>query len=393
MPVNISKTNLRLVDERHSYVDLYEVEKSEYDLPYAMCLREPLEQDCEYHGYSFAMRLYPFSEQAHDDTVMSHDEFLHRMHTNILRVRYHEYIIGCRQGYYSVKSSKRRIRFVKINEFAAGPYFAMLFATKPDEPLIFIEDVMAQLDPLYSSMDSKTSNTYEGSDTQFIMRLFRQRVMQASTSRVAFISPTTTDVDEIKRNVRDIYLNIVHDCNRYCAISSLGRFGTVPFTAIKQDGLRCARALIELPYSETYETVFYSTLNKSKGRPHQHRYNHAYQDGYYRSYAQDSSLSVNQQTLYELVPQLAKMHHDADMRQIDDIDASTSTVAIVIGCVLPAVVGSAMVAYVVRSNSKLAQNVRNKLASIIQTIRGMQRVNTADLPEAHITEMKDITQC
>lgn len=367
MRVDVSQTNLRSVDDRFAFVDLYEVAKNLSALPYSMCVSEPLKKDCEYRGYSFAMRLRPFETK--DAYKLSDDVYVYRMNRYVLKVRYHEYTINCNKGYYKVRSSHRRTRLVKKNEFAAGPYLAMVFATKPDDPKIFIEDIMSQQDPLYSKLDKDSDVGHEIQETELITQLFNKRVIDTSISRVDLISRLTANVDEIRGNVKDVYLNIVHNCDRYCAISTLGRFGTVPFRAIEGDSLRCARALIELPYSETYETtVFPSSLNESKGIPYSHSYHHAYRSGFYRSYVERNSFTV---ALYKAIPQLV----GARNLNVHERTEHAEHAVTVVMCIVPAVICSAIVAYVVRSDSKFAQSVRNMFARMKQTMHGMERVS------------------
>ena len=401
MPVDISKTNLRSLGASRDFNDLYEVEKSEYDLPYATCLKEPLKLDCEYRGYSFYIQIYPDvpDEQYVSDDMFKESTILSRYEsgTVALQVEYYNYTIGCEQGHYEVKTSEKRQRTVKMGEFAAGPYFAMLFATKTYKPTIFIEDVMAQLDPLYSSMDyaeplrAGPVGAILKKSQIFTLRLFKRRVMQANPSSVQFIAydmlgaPNTY---EGRRHVRSVYLNILHDCDRYCAVSMLGRFHHMPFDRIERDGLRCARDLIEVPHSETYATTHNSRIKGSKGRPHNDKLYNKYEDLYrkYHTYAKEDDIHVlreSGQELYSAMPDLleARGMKGAHIGHADADDTGYHTTAIVMGCTLPVIVGGAMVAYVMRSNSTLAHGVRNAISSVISTMRGMRRVNTQETIE------------
>ena len=372
MPVNISKTNLPPIDERFSYVDLYEVAKDPYQLPYKKCLRKPLRPEQEYLGYAFSIRIHPNNEHRKKYEVPGNET--HAPVTDAMRVKYYQYKLGREEREhrieYKLRRSRRRERFVRSDELAAAPSSALLASIKASETGITIDSVMGHDDMLYSSYDMQREHRVgDEALSQYIFNHFQHLLAQLDPKRVGLYTRKTTDVEKIKKGIVNVYLNIVHDCDRYCAISSLGRFGFVPLREIEKDGLRCVRALLEKSEVDTYKSRLYSVLNKSKGIPYEG--GRLYPDMYYAPYV----AHMQDQTFGEEEAHLVRLPRPTGAMDSGKADTSHAAV-VVIGCVLPAVVMGTAVAYIVRSSSKFAQSVRNKISNMTYAFRGMQRVVT-----------------
>ena len=385
MPDDIINNNLPNADNRKSYIDLYELDKSDY-MPYSQCLKKPLKPDCEYRGYVFDMQLHPDVLQCPID--LSDAKPARSEDQGIMRVKYYEYKLSCEDKSHHAELLKMRKRMVLQREFAAGPHSALVFSTKPKAPFTIIEDIMGmQADPLYSTMDSP--NNTVGS---LFIHTFRYRALQINPNMVYLFSKYTTDVDAIKKTAKDAYLNIVHDCDRYCVISSVGVLNTISFETIKQDGFLCASALKELPYSKTYKSPYNSILSVSKGDPHNRGDIRPYERTY-NTYIQNTHINVNETVLQNVQTRLEQLRH-TNSDNVKHEDASTIYAIPLISCMVPLFVGGSAVAYVARSSSKFAQSVRNKLVSITQTMRGIRRIDTQERTEdcgnAFIEDVQDI---
>ena len=367
MPADILQNNLHDSDIRGGHVDLYEVEKSD-TIPYSYCLRKQLSIDVKYHGYSFAMKLHPdiITMPLHSDKLRG--KRVHKKQKDVMSVTYHEYEITCNNEQCNIQVLRLRNRVIANNEIAWGPFFAFLFATKFPKPMVCIEDVISYRDPLYTHLDINATLVDDQlmlSDVRGMIDLFKHHALRANPNIVGLYSKYTTDIDAIKKTAKDAYLNIVHDCDRYCAVSTIGVISEVPFTTIEYDGMRCVKALKELPYSETYKSSRNSHLVKSKGSP----------------YAHDS--------VY-IIPQIDKMYYAMHGNTTQHSNNTlSSTVVIVSACVLPALIVGSTVTYIAQSSSKFAQSIRNKIAAMTHTTGGMQRVNTEDRNDNVHNEIQD----
>ena len=382
-------TELPDIESGLGSVDLYEVEKSEYDLPYAMCLREPLKSECEYLGYAFSFHL--LSEV--DTSGVEFEKLNYRTSSytasKVLEVQYYKYKVSCSRGYHAIDDTTYLRRTVYNNEFAAGPYFALMFTPKPEEPAICISDIMSQPDLLYSALDVTLSEAGQEllQPAKLALNYFRSQTILADIQTLGVSLPGMSSIaamghkvymhddliNTILNTTKDAYLNIVHDCNRYCAISSVGLSPSAGrlFPVVEHDGLRCVHALLTLSDSETYKDERMSMLRESKGLPHKRRgTKRDINCGAYAARARASLSSMNKTTLLDAVRQLSVMQHNEADALHNDVSP-----ALIVGCVLPAIVGSAIV-YVMRSNSKIAQGIRNTASSVISTMRGMKRVST-----------------
>ena len=375
MPADILQNSLQNVDARSGHVDLYEITRRD-TMPYSECLNKHLNTGHKYRGYAFTIHINPAILPIPSILSAEKAEMMRKKHPDMMRVTCHEYVVNCREERCRIRTLRVRSRTVMYNEIAVGPIYALVFSTKTEWPVWSVENidnVMSYEDVLYSERDMNISLAKTqpfSAEMKGMITLFKYRALRANPNIVGLYSKYTRNINAIKKTARDAYLNIVHDCDRYCAVSTIGVIDRIPFATLEQDGIRCMQALKELPYSETYKSTYGSLLRVSKGFPHAHedvRMPDYDIEDYIREHS-PSSIMYNE--LLHLPERNSMMIYKKDA------DTSTSTVAIVIGCVLPAVVGSAMVAYVVRSNSKLAQSVRNVFLSITQTMRGMQRVVT-----------------
>ena len=374
MPAKIESTSLRFIEKDYKYADLYEIEKDNDHLPYKACLRKPLKPNCEYIGHAFTMHVYhnidydefKIPNNVSDDTHVPGQDLVH--------VKYHKYKINCSNDYYKPVYVKQRERFVRRNEFAAGPYFALMVLPKPVRPLTLLEDIMMEEDPLYSTMDTKRAlvgRQITLPETEFAFSYFTFQKLAADPNVVRLAMKKMLNSTERMKS-QDAYLNIVHDCDRYCTISSIGTlFDDMTFRKVKKDGLRCVRALIELPYSETYRSP-HSVLNDTKGDPHNDRISLA--QPYYALMKQYNTLLANDPSML----QISATH--------DDQASGTNYTVIAIGCIVPVLIGGAVMAYIARASNGVAQRIRNKIASITQMTHGMRRVNTSDESDMHEAE-------
>ena len=357
MPVDILDTNLHEI-HTSNYNDFYKVRRDKNDLPYGLCLREPLKHNCEYRGCALDIQLYPDMVNMVKDRCLTDEDMFEEgavleekngNKTIVLQVEYYEYMINCTQGqqrHYRAELSEKKQRAVKLEEFAYGPYSAIVFATKLDTQIVLIEDITRLLNPLYSTLDSALDTR---DLSKYMLNLFRQGVAQADPNAVEFIINNTynvTNIREMKYCVRSVYLNIVHDCDEYCATSALGEFHT-QFDRIERDGLRCVRDLL-----------------------YGHNYTYAEDGG---AHTQETYSAAN--TTIIVMPRVGE---NTTTLPLNNVGAHSHVLAATVGCVLPAVVGSAMVAYVMRSNDKFAQRVRNIVADVVGAMRGMRRVSTRD---------------
>ena len=341
-------------------IDLYEVAKHHYTLPYSKCLSKPLKVEHGYVGYAFSIRLHPKKLWRKAFEIPGNET--HVTIKDVMHVKYFQYKLGRedkgRKVRYKLKRLHRRERFVRTDEQAVGPSNALLVAVKASKTHIVIEDVMRLSDKLYSKYDSRAvAKVGQKPLSQYTLDHFQHLLEELDDKRVELYVRRTTCVEKAKKLIRTAYLNIVHDCDRYCAISGLGRFGFVPFRQIKRDGLRCVRALLEKSDVDTYKSRLYSVLNESKGIP----------------YEGERLYNVQQ---YVGNMQSSVLTKEAQLTVHNETTDSTGTVVAVVSCVLlPTIIGSVVVAYIARS-SKFAQTVRNKLSGITHLFNGAQRIVT-----------------
>ena len=388
MPAN---TNLPELSGRIGYVDLYAVDKTETKMPYKECVRKPLKQDCEYIGHAFSMQLY--NDVLDGVFEYNHPVYPFKLHNvpnpEVMQVKYYKYKIGCRESgryryHYSVLESQERDRIVDRDEFAAGPFFALMLSTKPERILVQLKDLMEQDDLLYSDIDS----LYKPSAAKLALHYFdiQKPLMNPRKVRLQFDAETALlPSGERRDRINSSYINVVHDCNHYCVLSSAGTTGHTPFSDVRQDGLLCAHSILEVSQSNICG-IAYHLSQPPRGYDKYFKlaqeFKHPTALAQTQEEKKDSrSAYISEAELYAAIPQLAILHQQNTTKTVaisHDSDTGSTLAIAVVGCILPTLIGGAAVAYIVRSSSRFAQSIRTKITSITQTMRGMQQVDTQD---------------